>query len=125
MILSRNQFFLALFLIVAAPFLATKLFWLLNSKKTKGVMAFISHADWGSATGMSTYAVIDFSAENQMFSIRSEISTDLKRGEAVPILCQKGNPNDAVVNDFMNIWVGTLSYAIFPELVIIVLFIMP
>lgn len=88
-------------------------------------MAFISHADWGSATGMSTYAVIDFNAENQKFSIRSEISTDLKRGETVPVLYQKENPNDAVINDFMNVWLGTFSYAIFPGLVIIVLFIMP
>ncbi|HSZ85958.1 MAG TPA: hypothetical protein VK787_07995 [Puia sp.] len=74
---------------------------------------------------MSTYAVIDFNAENQKFSIRSEISTDLKRWETVPVLYQKENPNDAVIDDFMNVWLSTLSYAIFPELVIIVLFVMP
>jgi hypothetical protein len=56
----------------------------------------------GFAAVMSTYAVIYFNAENQKFSLRGEISAELKRGDAVPILCQKDNPNDAPIDDFMN-----------------------
>jgi hypothetical protein len=63
MIISRNQFFLVLFLIITVPFLGNRIIWLANAKKTTGVMAFISHGDWGSAIGMTTYAVIDFKAE--------------------------------------------------------------
>jgi len=32
---------------------------------------------------------------------------------------------DAVVNDFFNIWMSTISYAIFPVLLVIVLYVMP
>jgi hypothetical protein len=125
MILSRNQFFLLLFLIVTVPFLANRIIWLASSKKTTGIMAFISHDDWGSALGMRTYGVIDFKAGNDSVSFNSTLNIDLKRGEIVPVLYQKNNPSDAIVDDFYDIWLGTISYAIFPILLIITLFVMP
>ncbi len=125
MLLSRNQFFLILFLIVTGPFMANRIIWLISSKKTTGTMAFISHDDWGSALGMRTYAVIDFKAGNDTISFDSFLNLDLKKGETVPVLYQTNNPSDAIVDDFYNIWMRTISYSIFPVLLVIVLFIMP
>jgi hypothetical protein len=58
-------------------------------------------------------------------SFNSYINLDLKKGEAVTVLYQKANPGDAIVDDFYNIWLRTISYAIFPVLIVIILYIMP
>ena len=125
MILSRNAAFLILFLMVIVPFLAGKTIWILNAKKTTGVMAFIGHDDWGAASGMRTYAVIDFNVDHKKWSLHSSISLDLKKGDMIPVFYQINDPADAVVDDFINLWSRTISYAIFPILILIVMFIMP
>ncbi|HVM87502.1 MAG TPA: hypothetical protein VMT76_04890 [Puia sp.] len=125
MLLSRNQFFVVLFMVVTVPFLMTRIIWLVNSRKTTGAMAFISHSDWGSALGMSTYAVIDFKAGKDSLSFNSYINLDLTKGQAVSVLYQKDNPSDAIVDDFYNIWARAISYAIFPVLIVIVLYVIP
>jgi hypothetical protein len=125
MLLTRNQFFLILFLIVIAPFLLTRLVWLANANKTKGKMAFVGHGDFGSALGTSTYAVIDFKVGGKTFSINSDLNSDLPRGEIVEVLYQKNDPADGIVNDFYSIWAKIIAYALFPVLVVVVLFIMP
>jgi len=125
MLLGRNQFFVLLFLIVVLPFFAVKIIWLAKSKETIGVMSFIGHDDIGSALGMSTYAVIGFKPDKDSVFLHSSVALNFTSGERISIRYQKNNPADAVVNDFFNIWMGTISYAIFPLLIVIVLYVMP
>ncbi|MBS1918024.1 MAG: hypothetical protein JST87_17275 [Bacteroidetes bacterium] len=88
-------------------------------------MAFIGHGDWGSALGMSSYAVIDFKVGSNAYSVNSDLNLDLQQGETIEVLYEKNNPADAIVNDFYNIWAKTIAYALFPVLIVIVLFVMP
>ncbi len=125
MLLSRNQFFILLFVIVVLPFFAVKIIWLAKSKEAVGVMSFIGHDDIGSALGMSTYAVIGFKPSNDSVFLHSSVALNLAAGERISIRYQKNNPADAVVNDFFNIWMGAICYALFPVLILFVLYVMP
>lgn len=125
MSLSRNQFFLVLFLLVALPFLGERFFWLMRSRKEQGVMAFISHGEIGSTMGMTTYSVIDFVANNQRYSVKSKLNLDLKEGQSISIRYQPSNPEDALVDDFYNIWMWTIAYSAFPLLIIIGIYLIP
>jgi uncharacterized protein DUF3592 len=124
-ILARNQFFLLLFFIVVTPFLAHKIIWLANSKQTTGSMWYTGHGNLGSALGISTYSVIRYKAGKDSLYFNSNINLDLKPGETVQIRYQKNNPSDAIADDFVSMWAETLVYAVFPVLILVVLFFMP
>ncbi len=125
MVLARNQFFVLLFIIVITPFLSYKIIWLANSKQTTGRMWYTGHGNLGSALGISTYAVIRYRVGNDSLYFNSNVNLDLKAGEIVRVLYKKNNPSDAVIDDFASIWVETLVYALFPVLILLVLFLMP
>jgi hypothetical protein len=124
-ILARNQFFILLFIVIIPPFLIIKIIWLAKSKETKSVTSFVGHDDIGSALGMSTYAIISFKAGNDTVLLRSSLALNLRNGETISVRYQKNNPADAVVNNFFNIWAGTIAYGLFPALILLVLYIMP
>jgi hypothetical protein len=46
-------------------------------------------------------------------------------GAVVPIRYQKDNPTDAKVNTSLSIWGDTIVYALFPFLIVLVLYVMP
>ena len=125
MVLSRNQFFLLLFILVVVPFLANKIIWLANSRQTSGRMWYTGHGNLGSALGISTYAVIRYRVGRDSLYFNNNVNLDIKPGEIVPVRYKKNNPSDAVVDDFVSIWVETLVYALFPILILLVLFLMP
>lgn len=125
MTLTRNQFFLLLFLLIAVPFLGERFLWLARSRKAEGVMAFISHGDIGSAMGMTTYSVIDFPANNQRYSVKSKLNLNLKEGQTIPVRYQPSNPDDAIVDDFYNIWMWTIAYSAFPLLILLGIYLLP
>ena len=125
MILSRNQFFLLLFIIVIAPFLANKIIWLATSTQTIGRMWYTGHGNFGSVLGISSYSVIRFKAGNDSLYFNNNVDLDLKRGKIVPVRYQKSNPSDATVDNFLSMWAETLVYAVFPVLILLVIFFMP
>lgn len=88
-------------------------------------MWYTGHGNLGSALGMSTYAVIRYKAGGDSLYFNSNVNLDLKPGEIVGVLYKKNKPSDAVVNDFVSIWIETLVYALFPMLILFVLFFMP
>ena len=88
-------------------------------------MWYTGHGNLGSALGISTYAVIRYKAGSDSLYFNSNVNLDLKPGEIVSVLYKKNNPSDAVLNDFVSIWIETLVYALFPVLILLVLFLMP
>jgi hypothetical protein len=124
-ILTRNQFFLLLFMLVVVPFLANKIIWLANSRQTNGRMWYTGHGNLGSALGISTYAVIRYRVDKDSLYFNNNVNLDIRPGTIVPVRYKKSNPSDAVVDDFVSIWVETLVYALFPILILLVLFLMP
>ena len=125
MVLKRNQFFLLLFAIVIVPFLANKVIWLATSKQITGIMCFTGHGNFGSVLGISSYPVIGFKINKDSVFLKGNVNLDLKRGDIISVRYQKNNPSDALINNFVSIWAETLIYALFPVLILLVLFLMP
>jgi hypothetical protein len=125
MILSRNRFFLLLFLIFISPLFIIKLSWLAGSRQTTGIMEFVGHGNLGSALGISTYPVIQFVVGRDTFHFNGNIDYKLFPGELVSIRYQKNDPSDAKINTFVCIWGDTVIYSIGPFLVLCVLYLTP
>jgi len=125
MVLSKNQFFLTLSILVISPFFIYKSVWLLQCEKATGIMQFVGHGNLGSALGISSYPVIDFRSGNKVYTFNANINLDLKPGQTVSVLYQKNNPWDALVDQFICIWGNTIAYGLNPVLIIFVLFCTP
>ena len=99
-----------LFLIVVVPIVATKLFWISSSSKTKGVMAFEGKEITGQL--QRTYAVIMFSATGKdtvFFNSADEGS--FRPGQSVTVLYQRTHPTDARLDTFTGLWMDTVIYS--------------
>jgi len=125
MAFSKNQFFLILGIVFIAPFVVNKLVWLANSQLVEGEMRFTGHGNLGSALGISSYPVIKFMLGRDSIYFNGNVNLDLKPGEHVMVRYQKNNPSDAIVNNFVCIWMGTVAYALLPILVLLVVYIIP
>ena len=123
--MTRNQFFLLLFVIFVGPFFANKLLWLATSTQTTGTMRFTGHDNLGSVLGMSSYPVIRFKAGRDTIYFNGNINLDLRRDELVSIRYQKNNPSDAKINTFVCVWGDTMAYSLLPFLILLVVYLHP
>ena len=108
MVFSRNAFFFLLFLVLTLPFLLPNIIWLLNSKKTTGVVEGIGTAT-GVSFGRDTYAYVSFTVNNQAYYFQG-MDHDYKAGDKVVLRYQKKNPKDAKIVGFFSLWGKTIAY---------------
>lgn len=125
MILHRNQFFGALFIVLIGPFFAYKAIWLVTSERAAGELYFIGHDGLGDALGISTYPVILFKAGKDSVLFRGNVNLPLRVGQYVPIRYHKNNPSGARIDVAVSVWGDTLADALAPFLVLLVLFLTP
>jgi hypothetical protein len=125
MIISRNSFFLILFVLINLPIPLYKLIWLATSRKTIGTMYFTGHGNLGSVLGISTYPVIWYKVGKDTIYFNGNVNIPLKEGERVSVRYQKNNPDDAKINTFSCIWGDSLAYGLGPLLIFIIVFFHP
>jgi hypothetical protein len=125
MIISRNQFFGLLFIVIIGPFFIAKAIWLATSERKGGELYFIGHDGLGDALGISTYPVILFKVGRDSVLFRGNVNLPLHVGQYVPVRYHKDNPSDARIDVAASIWGNTLANALGPFLVLLVLFLTP
>jgi hypothetical protein len=108
MLLSKNQFFFSLLLLVLSPFMITNLVWLLRSEKTVGRVQGIGEHT-GMNLGPSTYALVSFPVANDTVWFQG-MDQDYKYGDLVPVRYIASNPSDAKINTPLSIWGDTFAY---------------
>lgn len=123
MLLSKNKFFLLLFVIAFGPFLVYKLVWIARSEKVNGVMGFVGKSYTGQL--VHNYSVVSFQVGKDTIWMNGNDNIFFKKGEAVPIRYQKHNPNDARLDIFPSIWGDTLVYGGIPVIILLLLFLHP
>src|SRR5688572_7101164 len=95
MLLSKNQFFFSLLMIVLSPFIITNLVWLLRSEKTIGKVQGIG-AHTGMNLGPSTYALVSFPIANDTVWFQG-MDQEYEFGDQVPVRYISSNPSDAKI----------------------------
>jgi hypothetical protein len=125
MLLSRNQFFLLLALILIVPLFIPKLFWLAGTNRTIGEMRFTGHGNLGSVLGLSTYPVIRFQINKDTVYFNGNLDLGFKPGDKVPVRYSRADPPDAKIDSFICIWMDMVAYAVLPLFVLLVLYLMP
>ena len=123
MLLSRNQFFLLLLLVFVVPIVAYKVCWLARSQRTLGVMCFTGHTL--ETIGVSRHPVIRYRAGNDSIFFNGNSNVDYHDGDLVPVRYRQNNPYDARIDIPVSIWGDTLAWALFPFLLILVLYLTP
>jgi hypothetical protein len=123
MVLSRNAFFILIFFVLACPFVVYKVIWISRSQKTMGRVLFRGRRI--EVQGTSDYWVIKYKAGNDSLFFDTEDDLDMVKGALVSVRYQKDWPAEACVNSFVGIWLETTIYALFPLLIIAVLFLTP
>jgi len=123
MILSRNQFFLLLFMLIVMPFYAVKLNWIAHSTVTGGRMWFKGHTleDLGN---ISEHLVIKYKVGNDSLWFDT-MNDEMEEGSIVSVRYQTNNPKDAKINSFKWLWMDTLLYSMAPLLIFLVLYLTP
>jgi len=125
MILSRNSFFIFLFILFILPLPLYKLIWLATSKETSGTMYFTGHGNLGSVFGISTYPVIRMKVGGDTIYFNGNVNIPLKPDEKVSVRYQRNDVSDAKINMFACVWGDTLAYEIGPLLIFLVIFFHP
>ena len=123
MLLTKNEFFLLLFLVVLTPFLGYNLIWLAGSNKVEGVVQGIGQRT-GMSLGKSTYALVSFRAGKDTVWFQG-MDQHYEQGATVPVRYPRKNPADAKIATFLSIWGDVLAYAVIPLMVVIVLYFSP
>jgi hypothetical protein len=123
MLLTRNQFFLVLSILLLGPFYGPRLIWLARSRTTTGKVWFIGHT-LELQGDISSHLVILFKAGRDSFSFNAG-GGHYKPGDPVPVRYQKADPPDARINTPFNIWADLWVNSLLPELVLLILFITP
>lgn len=124
MLLSRNKFFVILFVLFTSPFIVAKLVWLAGSKSTTGKVWFTGHTIQLDGA-ISSHLVILFMAGKDSVNFEAPDNLALKEGEAVPVRYHEDDPTDARVNHFLRIWGDTIVYGLWPVLVLLILYCIP
>ena len=97
----------------------------MNSKTAIAEMRFVGHGNLGSVLGISTYPVLRFVADGDSIYFNGNINMDLKKGDEISVRYQGDNHSDARINTFLGIWMDSVSYALLPFLILLVIYIMP
>ncbi len=124
MILSRNQFFLLLFLISVIPFYAFKINWLAQSELTNGRMWFRGYT-LEPLGNISAHLVIKYKVGNDSLDFAATNDAEMNEEDIVSVRYQTNNPKDAKINSFKSIWLDSILYSIGPLLVVLILFLTP
>lgn len=122
MLLTRNQFFLVLSILLLSPFYVPRLIWLARSKTTTGKVWFIGHT-LELQGNISSHLVILFKAGGDPFFFNA--GGHFKVGDPVPVRYNKAHPADARINTTFNMWADLWVNSLLPELVLLILFITP
>ena len=123
MIIRRNIFFTIIFLLVIAPFLGYKLWWLIESTIVNGEMGFVGKTYAGQI--VHVYSVIKYPAGKDTLWFNGNDNILYKRGEIVPVRYLVDNPSDARINIFTSIWGDTIVYGGIPLLIALISFLHP
>lgn len=123
MLLKRNQFFLLLLLVFVVPIVAYKVCWLVRSQRTLGVMCFTGHTL--GTLGISSHPVILFRAGDDSIFFNGNSGMGYRKGDLVPVRYHTDNPYDARIDSTISIWGDTFAWALYPFLVIMVLYLTP
>jgi hypothetical protein len=124
MTVTKNQFFLLLFILLASPFILYKVWWINNAKKVNGIVHFIGHTIELNG-GISSHLVILFHNGSSKQTFNAPRSLNYKVGDRVPVLYQKNKPSEARVNTWIRIWGDTIVYSLWPVLVLLVMYFTP
>jgi len=108
MLLSKNQFFFSLLLLILLPFVGTNIMWLLRSEKTTGNVQGIGHHT-GMNFGASSYALVSFQAAKDTFWFQG-VDQEYKLADRVPVRYQSSNPSDARIATFLSLWGDAFAY---------------
>lgn len=124
MCFTRMQFFGWLFVFMVLPFFFYKVAWLLSSAPAAGTVCFMGKTINGQMS--STYPVIRFSSNGlDTVFFHGTDEAVYKPGEPLPVRYRKSNPEDARINSFTGIWQDTLIYALFPFILLLIIFLHP
>lgn len=123
--LSRNLFFLYLFVLIVLPLPLFKLIWIISSRETEGTMYFTGHGNLGSVLGITTYPVIWFKSGRDTIYFNGNLNIPLKDGEKVSVRYQRNDPSDAKINLFSCLWDDTLAYDLAPFIIFLIVFLHP
>jgi len=123
--LSRNRFFLYLFILLVLPLPLYKLIWILSSRKTEGTMYFTGHGNLGSVLGITTYPVIWFKSGKDTIYFNGNLNIPLREGEKVSVLYQRNDPGDAKIRLFSCLWGDTMAYDLAPFIILLIVFFHP
>ena len=124
MILSRNQFFLLLLILLVAPFYIYKIVWLTNSRQATGLAWFMGHT-LELQGNISQHLVVLFKAGRDSVTFNAGDNYGFRVGDRVPVRYQKSDPSDVRLDIPVAIWGDTLVDSLLPELVLLVLFLTP
>ena len=124
MILSRNTFFLLLLVLLTSPFLISKLIWLSNSTVTTGKVWFIGKTITLNGA-ISSHNVVLFTVGKDSINFEAPMNIPYQVGDDVPVRYVSDDPSDARVNMFLRIWGDTMVYALWPLLVLLVIYFIP
>jgi 4-amino-4-deoxy-L-arabinose transferase-like glycosyltransferase len=122
MVIKRSVFFLILALLITVPLLVGKIIWLSKTKTTTGVMSFEGLGNAGDML-RSTYSVFYFEHDDDTTWFNSSANISYKPGDLVSVRYNSSNPDDARLNTFPSIWLGTLLAGGIPLLIMLVIFI--
>ena len=124
MTLSRNAFFLSLFLICASPFLIWKLVWLSKTAVTNGKVWFTGRTIELDGS-ISSHLVILFLAGRDSVTFNAPTNLPFKQDAPIPVRYMRNNPSNARVDTFWRVWGDTIVYGIWPVLVLLVIYLIP
>ena len=123
MLLTRNQFFLVLSILLLGPFYVPRTLWLIHSGKATGRGWFVGHT-LELQGDVSQHLVIIFKAGNDSVFFNGG-GRKFHVGDSVPVRYQKDNPSDARINTFQGMWEDALINSLVPLLTLLILFITP
>ena len=124
MTLSRNVFFLSLFLICISPVVIWKLTWLSKTTTTAGKVWFTGKTIELDGS-ISSHLVILFIAGRDSIHFNAPATLPFEQDEPVPVRYVSDNSSNARVNTFLRIWGDAIVYGIWPVLVLLVIYLMP
>jgi hypothetical protein len=124
MIIHRTKFFLVLICLYITPLVLYRVIWLLQSKKTTGIFAFVTY---GSALDQirSPYSEIYFKHGIDTVWFQEPGKLKYKPGAIVPVRYLAGNPSNARLDTFRSLWMATIVYGGIPLLVLLAISLHP
>lgn len=123
MVFSKHAFFGLLLVLVLAPFVIYKLWWIAGSERTMGTMGFRSK-DYAGAY-VHEYAVISFKVGNDTVWFNGNDNIFFAEGAPVPVRYPRHRPAEARIDIFTTVWGDTLVYSCGPVAILLLLYLHP